>query len=147
MWLSDVSVRRPVLATVLSLLVVGRVPVMPLVTAAQEAGVHFMGGPVFIYDGAMGDPDQPFKLTTGFPVAPGTEAVDGAVIEELPAVRVASVYYTGPVEHLQEAYQALFPALFRAGLRPAGVSREVYLHWVDEDSPNNVIEVQAVLAE
>ena len=118
----------------------------PLIEAVQNGDATFMGAPIFIYQGATGQPDVPFDMTIGFPATDADVAVPGYANKPLAPFRCVSFYYTGPMEGLPAAYGKLMPQVFQAGHMPSGVSRELYLFWETEDSPNNIVEIQIGIA-
>ena len=124
-----------------------------LFSKVKAAGVMPMGAPVFIYHGATGDPDQEFSLETGVPIeAAGAAALAKAdlgkfKVRKLEAFHCASVYYTGPVSGLGQAFAKLYPDIAKSGYQPTDEMREVYLAWEGPDSPNNVIELQVGISK
>ena len=114
-----------------------------LMEAIEGGGVQMRGAPLFIYDGATGEMDKPFKLQVGFPVAEGTK-VDAADLEvrQLEPFHCATVLYSGSMANVGQAYQKVFTDLFAAGLKPAGGSREMHMYFESPESPNNVMQIQ-----
>ncbi|MEM7626503.1 MAG: GyrI-like domain-containing protein [Planctomycetota bacterium] len=120
----------------------------PAERAVDARRVQKTGPAVFIYDGATGDPQRPFTLTAGFPVAPGDEAPDGLSLKTLPERRVATAYFTGRPDQIPEAWEVFVEGVHDAGhtFKPGGLSYEVYLDWKGDASPNNVVELQIEVA-
>lgn len=112
-----------------------------------ENGTVFDYPAIFVYQGASGEPDKKFKLSTGYPVKAGAKAIGDFKVNKLEGYRCASVYYTGSLTHIGDAYSELFTQLIKAGHKPTGQSRELYLFWDGEDSPNTVVEIQVGIAE
>jgi len=112
--------------------------------AMDDGQMVLRGGPVFVYHGVTGEPNKPFDLRVGFPLKhdPKEDGPDGFETRMLEEYTCVSYYYTGPVDQLPQVYRQVMPQVYRAGHRPTGETREVYLHWVAPDSPNNVVEIQ-----
>lgn len=115
--------------------------------AADDAHLGVTGPMIFVYQGATGQPDTPFKLSLGFPVAEGTKPVGDFKVKKLADLRCATVLFSGPLAKLHDAYSKLFPALMGAGHIPTGEMREYYLYWESPESPNNVLLLQAGIKE
>jgi hypothetical protein len=111
-----------------------------LFTARDEGCVPMRGSVTFIYRGCS--PDAPFTLEIGFPCPPGTKPVDGAQVRRVDDFYCASLIYTGALAHLGEAYDALLRSMQQASLTPGNEGRELYLHWEEDGSPNNVTMIQ-----
>jgi effector-binding domain-containing protein len=117
---------------------------MPAITKASEDGKVKIAGPfVLTYQGgAHQHPEQPFTGEVGLIVADGAIAEGEAKVRKVKPFKCATVLYTGPIAHIGDAYQKLFPAVAQAGLTPTGEEREFTLFYEGLDSPNNVILVQ-----
>ena len=64
---------------------------------------------------------------------------------QLPSVTVASVVHHGAFDHIAEAYGALLRWIETNGYRPAGPTREIFLHLttpVRREDVSNVTEIQ-----
>jgi len=117
---------------------------MGKLVAAQRAGDVRAVGPVcFVYRDA-GHPGL-FTLEVGVPVAPGTPAPAGAKVRQVEAARVASLVYTGGLEHLAKANDALMEQVRELGLDIPGEYREWYHCFECSKSPNNVTQVMFVI--
>lgn len=105
------------------------------------------GPPVFVYEGADGNPDTQFTLKVGVPVREDQKPLDGFEIVELPKYESVSSVYCGSMAGMGEAYGKLFGELMELGYEPVGTSRETYLHWEGMDSENDItllsVEVKA----
>jgi effector-binding domain-containing protein len=106
--------------------------------AMKDAGAAPTGPGTFVYQGITQDPNKPFTLEIGFPVAEGTKEAGDMKVRTLEAFHCASVIYSGPISQVTQAYQQAFTDLFTAGLQPTGETREMYLYWEAIDSPNNI---------
>jgi hypothetical protein len=114
---------------------------MPKLFAARDKGhVWMRGSVVFIYRGMSSD--APLSLEMGFPCPPGTQPVDDAQVRRVDEFPCASLIYTGRLEHISLAYDKLLASMREAGLTPGNEGRELYLHFDDAASPNNVTMIQ-----
>jgi effector-binding domain-containing protein len=112
---------------------------MPKVlTALKENSVAPVGPSIFVYHGVTQDPNKPFTLEIGFPVADTAKDAGDMKVRQLEAFHCASVIYSGPISQVTQAYQQVFTEIFAAGLQPTGETREMYLYWDGPESPNNV---------
>jgi len=114
-------------------------------TAMRNGGIAAMGAPIFIYKNAGADPNAPFTLEIGFPVAGGTEAVGNLQVANLDATRSALAVYFGPLSNIGKAYEQLFGDVVALGEMPASERRERYVYWEGPDSPNNIILIEIAL--
>lgn len=117
---------------------------LPDLTKAAEAGkIKPQGGFILLYPegSAHMTPDKPFKVHMGFLLAEGAEEGNVKVRKTEP-FKAATVLYVGPVTHIGDCYQKLFPAIEKMGLKPTGEEREFTIYWEGMDSPNNVVMVQ-----
>lgn len=115
---------------------------MPLMEKEGENGTVFDYPAIFIYQGASAEPDAKFKLSTGYPVKPGAKAIGEFKVKKVEGFRCASFYFTGSLTHFGDAYAELFAQVIKAGHKPTGQTRELYLFWDGEDSVNTVVEIQ-----
>jgi effector-binding domain-containing protein len=111
----------------------------PLLT---KHGSLVKGPLIFVYHGITPDPKRNFDMEMGFAAWEDPKDLGGFKVRPLDAFKCVSVYYTGSYEHVGNAYEQIFPALFRMGYKPTAENREVYLYWEDDTSPNNVTEIQ-----
>ena len=120
-------------------------PVFEKLAAASDAAkIQRAGASIFRYPhGAK--MDGPFKLQIGFAIKGAPAAPAGTAIEKLPAFKCATVLYTGPMKNIGEAYGETFQALNKAGLQPAGETREAYFYWENADSDNDVTQIQVAV--
>jgi effector-binding domain-containing protein len=117
---------------------------LPKLFAALKAhGIVPVGPIVFIYHNANGDPKQNFSLDIGIEVADATAAPEGYQLKHEAAAHCATVLYGGSAANLKKGYQELFTNLSTRDLIPTGETREYYLSWDDDQSPNNVILIAA----
>jgi effector-binding domain-containing protein len=116
--------------------------VMPMIGAAQAAGLE-MAGPLQFFFVGMTDDETPFRLGIALPMKEKGE-IDGPYEwREVPSFPCLSVEYVGSMTGIGPAWNVLMGEMKAQGLQCAGEQREVYKHWVDFDSPENVTELQA----
>lgn len=112
-----------------------------LMKTAQDAHLHPGMPTIFIFHGADGEAATKFKLDIGFQVPAGTKAVGEWKVADLPEHRCVSVLYSGPIAQITKAYEKLVPAATDGNRQPTGESRQMYLFWDGDNSPNNVVQV------
>ncbi|MEO7715521.1 MAG: GyrI-like domain-containing protein [Capsulimonas sp.] len=125
----------------------GEVPGM-IYAAAEEQSLA-VGGPIyFFYDGADGSMEKVFTLKIGVPLLerPEAEAPGPFQVYEAPEFHCIAMDYIGGMPGIQNGYKMLMDAMKEQGLRATWETREIYKHWVDYDSPENVTELQLGLA-
>jgi DNA-binding transcriptional MerR regulator len=71
---------------------------------------------------------------------------DGVRIVDLPVMGVASIVHRGPMDTIEIVYEGLIRWVEDSGYRLAGLSRELYHEWHDEDPDRQVTELQLPLA-
>ena len=117
-----------------------------LKAAMEKNKINPSGAPVFVYHGATGQPDTPFTLDIGFPVADKVTAPENLKVRKLESPKSATVLYSGKLTDIGEVYRDLYSTLMSsADMKPASESREHYLYWEGVDSPNNVVMIQVLL--
>jgi effector-binding domain-containing protein len=104
----------------------------------KDKKVVYAGSAIFVYQGATSDPARKFKLQVGFAVADGTAAQGDFKVRRLEPFKCATVLYGGALSSVAQAYEKVYGGVGQGGYKPTGESREYYLHWEGEDSPNNV---------
>ncbi len=115
---------------------------MPMIKAADAEGkIHPAGPGMFVYRD-MKDMTQPFTLDIGWVVAADSKDVGELKVRKLEAFKCATVLFTGPVNHLGNAYGKLIGQMATANLTPGTETREMYLYFEGVDSPNNVVQIQ-----
>jgi effector-binding domain-containing protein len=111
-------------------------------TAADAAGkLKFAGPAVFVYRGVTMEPDKPFSLEVGFPVAEGAKPMGKILVRPLPAMKAIGVTFDGPLSAVDKAYDRLVPELFIRGLQPTGETRETYTRWDGRSSEHNEVRI------
>ena len=101
-----------------------------------------VGAPLIIFHGVNGDPNNQFPMEVGFPVAPDTAAPDGLEVKKLDSFRCATVLYSGSMQDIKHAYEAVYNDLTNAGLEPTDEGREAVLLYEGPDSVNNVAMIE-----
>lgn len=120
--------------------------IIPALLAEAEARGMTISGPcIFIYEGCDGSLDREFTLRIVFPVdaCAGQGAFD---CREIPAHDCLSTQYRGAMQGIGPAWSRFTPAAMSQGLPLQPTGREVYLHWIDQDSADNLVELQIPLA-
>jgi effector-binding domain-containing protein len=117
-----------------------------LLAEAEGRGMTISGPCLFIYEGCDGSPDREFTLRIAFPVdaCAGQGAFD---CREIPAHECLSTQYRGAGQGIGQAWSLFTPVAMSQGLPLQPTGREVYLHWIDQDSADNLIELQIPLAQ
>jgi effector-binding domain-containing protein len=110
--------------------------------ALKTGQVRPIGPALIIYHGVNGDPNTQFPLEVGFPVAPDTTAPDGFEVKKLETFRCASVLFSGSMQNIRHAYEAVYNDLQGAGLEPTEEGREAILFFEGPDSVNNVAMIE-----
>jgi hypothetical protein len=105
------------------------------------------GGPVFEYHQSMGDQNKPFTLRVGYPVADGTKAFGGFQVGKLTPKKAATAIFVGRASSLGQAYQKLYTEIAVAGLTPGDVRRERFLFYEDQQSANNIMQIEIELKD
>lgn len=119
--------------------------VIPRLLAEAEArGMTIVGPCIFVYEGCDGKPDTEFTLTVAFPVDSCKNQGFFACLE-MPEHECLSTQYRGAMAGIGDAWSRFTPVAMGQGVALQPVGREVYLHWVDMDSPENVTELQIPL--
>jgi len=73
---------------------------------------------------------------------------DGAfACVSVPAHDCLCTVYSGPMNGIGPAWSAFTPEALRQGVALQSLGREVYLNWVDQDSPENLVELQIPLQQ
>ncbi len=112
-----------------------------------QLGLSVAGNLEFIYWGATGDLTKPFTLEIALPI--GDEALSippKYEIVEYPAFKAFAHTHLGDFSNVMPVYEEMFKQLFAQGHQPTNQTREVYIHWVDLTSPENVTEILLEIA-
>ncbi len=119
--------------------------IIPMLLAEAENRSMAVTGPcVFTYEGCDGSLDTVFSLKVSLPVdaCRGQGSFDCV---RIPAHECLSTAYRGPMKGIGPAWSAFTPLAMQQGLALRPVGREVYVHWVDVDSQDNLTELQILL--
>jgi len=131
-------------ATIRTIAEIAGTEVPKLFDAIKAANIQERGPVIFIFHGMTGAPDQPFDVEMGMAVEENVVPPDGYETVELKPATCATVLYSGDMPNIGHAYEKVFPAMSAAGLTPSGETREYYLYFEDDKSPNNVVLVAIV---
>lgn len=100
-------------------------------------------GPVLlVYHDPSEDPDKPFDVDIGVPVAGPVAPPFPLRITRLHCFHFAAVTYRGPIALLPRAYDQLLREMIEAGLVPSEQTRESYVQFRDAESAENEIEIE-----
>jgi effector-binding domain-containing protein len=117
-----------------------------LMTEAESRGMAVIGPCIFTYDGCDGSPDKEFSLTVSFPVD-ACRGQGAFICKEVPAHECLCTDYRGPINGIGPAWSAFTPLALQQGLALQPVGREIYVEWIDQDSPDNLTELQIPIVE
>jgi effector-binding domain-containing protein len=121
--------------------------VIPMLLAEAESRDMAVIGPcIFTYDGCDGSPDKEFSLTVSFPVD-ACRGQGAFICKEVPAHECLCTEYRGPINGIGPAWYAFTPLALQQGLALQPLGREVYVEWIDQNSPDNLTELQIPIAE
>ena len=113
---------------------------------AERHGLHKAGPLQLLFPDERGSGHDPFPIEVALPVRePATTPASGFQLRTAPPFRCATLQYQCSIRSIAAAWQTLFEDLQQAGLRRTGTLREVYLHFVDGRSLDNLFELQAGL--
>lgn len=108
-----------------------------------ELGLQVTGPMEFIYFDCTSDRDKPFKLYIALPVAEMVPLTSNKYsYHEADSFDCQAYIHTGDIYQLGQAYEELFKELYKNGIQPSNQIREVYTHYIDMDSPENITEIQ-----
>lgn len=119
--------------------------IIPMLLAEAEHRKMAVTGPcVFTYEGCDGSLGREFSMKIAFPVD-ACRGQGAFTCAEIPAHQCLSTLYRGPMKGIGPAWSAFTPQAVQSGLALESVGREVYVEWIDEDSAENLIELQIPL--
>ncbi|OUS27364.1 hypothetical protein A9Q99_15290 [Gammaproteobacteria bacterium 45_16_T64] len=113
----------------------------------EEGAVTQVGPMIFVYRGADGNPDTVFELEIAQPVE-STQTYKGKFdASSLEPITYIERRFTGSfVDIGSKGYEPLINDILKAGHAMAGQCREVYTHWVNPESDENITELQIAIA-
>ncbi|MEQ1635188.1 MAG: GyrI-like domain-containing protein [Methylococcales bacterium] len=114
---------------------------------SELLGLDVTGPLEFIYEGCDGSPDVPFDLTIGFPIQAMKSASTAFVYITTHSFPCVFLEYKGSVYGIGAGWHEFFATVFKADLILTGQCREVYQHWVDHDSAENITELQIGISD
>ena len=115
----------------------------PMHKDAEKRGLEINGPPEFIYRNSTGEPDRPFHLLIGIPVAESESASGDFFFLQTMPFHCASVIYRGSMLNLGSAWKELVQEVVAAGYLLGNQGREIYTQWVSFESADNITELQA----
>ena len=119
--------------------------IIPMLLAeAESRGMAVTGPCVFSYEGCDGSLDREFTMKVCFPVD-ACRGQGAFACADVPAHECLSTTHRGAMNGIGPAWSAFTPLAMRQGLALQPVGREVYVHWVDLDSQDNLTELQIPL--
>jgi predicted transcriptional regulator YdeE len=120
-----------------------------LYAEAGRLGAQINGNLEFIYYGCEGADGGPFDLYIGLPLESQAGEPDGSFLYYEPGdIACAFLEYRGPMSGIGNAWGQFMKDASAQGLEPHPENqiREIYVHWIDAESPDNLTELQASLA-
>lgn len=117
----------------------GGTMVTPLYEKLSKLGIEPTGDVMFVYR-FIG---EPMDCTIAVPIA--VQKGDSAPFEfkQYPELRCLSTIYKGSMLGINKAWEDLGKAATTHGFKPTVDGREIYIKWVDFESPENITELQA----
>jgi effector-binding domain-containing protein len=106
-----------------------------IAAAVEKSGLRIVGAPYTLY--LNSDMDD-LEVEIGFPVDVEFDGDDVVNVGEIPAGRYAACLYEGPYEGISTAYDSLAEWVQAQGVRPTGVSYEIYLNDPGETPPSEL---------
>ncbi|MCG8307883.1 MAG: GyrI-like domain-containing protein [Cytophagales bacterium] len=109
---------------------------------AEKIGLKETAPMQFVYYGCDDKPDTKFTLEIAM-LIDGEKPYEGKYkFKELEDFKCVSTIHKGSISDLGKTYEKFMPELFKSGKEMTGQSREVYHKYVQQDSPENVTEIQ-----
>jgi effector-binding domain-containing protein len=115
-----------------------------LIAEAEFRGMAVAGPCIFTYEGCDGSFDKEFSLKISFPVD-ACRGQGAFACVDIPSHQCLSTNFRGPISGIGPAWSAFTPQALQQGLAVQPVGREVYVEWIDQDSPENLVELQIPL--
>lgn len=113
-----------------------------LCSEIELLGVKIAGPLEFMYFGIDGNPETKFDLIIAFPINRRETETKLFEYYESEPFQCAYLDYKGSMKDIGEAWGSFVKTVAESGLHPAGQCREVYKNWVDDESNENVTELQ-----
>lgn len=96
----------------------------------------------FVYFGCDENPDTEFTLEIGM-VVEEEKPYDGKYkFKDLDGFKCVSTIHNGSINKIGETYEKFMPEVAKNGKRMTNQSREVFHKYIDQDSPENITEIQ-----
>jgi effector-binding domain-containing protein len=109
---------------------------------AEDLGIKEIAPMQFVYYGCDDKPDTKFTLEIAMVIDEEKPYSGKYKFKKLDGFKYVSTMHKGSLNKLGETYEKFIPELFKSGQQMTDQSREVYHEYVDEDSPDNVTEIQ-----
>ena len=108
----------------------------------EDLGIKEIAPMQFVYYGCDDKPDTKFTLEIAMVIDEEKPNSGKYKFKKLDGFKCVSTIHKGSVSKLAETYEKFMPELFKSGKQMTDQSREVYHKFVDEDSVENVTEIQ-----
>lgn len=103
--------------------------------AVQKSGLQIVGAPYTLY---LNTDMDDLAVEIGFPINLKFDGDGDVSSGEIPAGRYAACVYEGPYSGIATAYESLAEWAQNQGIRPTGVSYEIYLNDPDGTPPSEL---------
>jgi len=113
-----------------------------LYAEAEKNGLKEIAPMQFVYYGCDDKPDTKFTLEIAIVVDEEKPYSGKYKFKDLDGFKCVSTIHKGNVNDLDKTYQKFMPELFKSGKKMTDESREVYHKYIQEDSPENITEIQ-----
>ncbi len=129
--------------TLLKISEVGNAIAPQIYAEVEKLGLE-VGGPMeFIYFGMDDKPDTVFRLQIAVPINQVPAEYTGTFsFGETSDLSVVSSLHEGGMASIPQAYERIFSFIGEKNMIPKDECREVYVNWVEQESPDNRTEVQ-----
>jgi hypothetical protein len=117
-----------------------------VIRAAGGAGRPVVGPCIFVYPEGVQDSTTPFTLQIGIEVIAPSQDLGTLKVRRLDPFACGSLIYPGSMKGIHAGYAAADRQMQERRLTRAAEFREVYLRWVEFDSPDNRTEIQLGIA-
>lgn len=109
---------------------------------AENLGLKEIAPMQFVYYGCDDKPDTKFTLEIALVVEEEKPYSGKYKFKNLDGFKCVSTIHKGSLNKFGETYEKFMPELLKSGKQMTDQSREVYHKYVEQDSPDNVTEIQ-----
>ncbi len=109
---------------------------------AEKTGLKEIAPMQFVYYGLDDKPDTKFTLEIAIVVDEEKPYAGKYKFKDLTGFKCVSTIHKGSINKLGKTYEKFMPELFKSGNKMTDQSREVYHNYVEQDSPENITEIQ-----